>query len=428
MFETLGIQKPDLASINSAAQALSIFHVLNTQSCSSHIQKVISFHVHPENLVELASRVKRLYFARSIKTKLYETIEHIDNKVTGDERLGDIIGIAESALLDLGDVLDIRQVEHIGSNVLEYIADKAKNPGLPPGLSSGFPTYDEAIGGGFRYGSTNYVGARPKGFKSAFALNVAKHITYDQKLPVLYLDTELDKYEEQIPRLLSILSGVSTTKIERGLFTKNDLEESRILEYGKQVSDKNQVPLYHVNIAQVKFTDHLSFAKRWIHSVVGVNNSGIANPCLIVYDYIKLVDPADMKNLQEFQAIGFLATSLQNFALRYKIPILVMCQLNRDGIDKESSSVFAQSDRIVWYCSNCSILKEKSADELGTNPIGTHKLVPTDVRHGRGVKFREYINLDINGDTFKISDKGLNTHQQGLTVDEHPANIEDAPN
>ena len=422
LFEQRNIHRPDLASLNSAAQALSIFHILNTKDCTSHIKKVISFHVNPDNVGELAARLRRLEIARRMRSKLLDAVTELDTKVTGDERLSDIMGIGERAILDMDRAGDSNKIELIGSDILEYIQEKKNNPGTIPGLSTGYTTYDEAIGGGMRFGSTNYVGARIKGYKSAFSLNVAAYNSVSQQLPVLYLDTELDKHEEQVPRLLSMLSGISIKKVERGLFANNEFDEKRIFEWGNKIH--SECPLYHVNISQIRFTEHLSVARKWIHSVVGVNNQGIANPCLIIYDYMKLVDPADMKNLAEYQAIGFLATNLHNFAVRYKVPILVTCQLNRDGVDKENSTVVSQSDRILWFCSNFSILKQKSIEEIGICPEGTHKLMPIVVRHGPGTKFKEYINLDINGDTFKIKDLGLSTHQAGLINDaEHRENI-----
>jgi len=268
-----------------------------------------------------------------------------------------------------------------------------------------------------------------KNFKSAFALNCAKFNAINKKVPVLYLDTELDKNEEQIPRLLGMSTGVEYSDIETGNFASNEFKQKSVLDAARIIEDKEKCPLYHVNVSQTNFENHLSYARRWLHATVGVTNAGYAKPCLIIYDYLKLVDPADMKNLSEFQAIGFMATSLQNFALKYKIPILVMCQLNRDGIDKENSSVVAGSDRIIWFCSNFSILKKKSIEEVAINSEGTHKLVPMDVRHGPGVNFKEYINLDINGATFKIIDKGLSTHSQNLVQNEqHRENIIEAAN
>jgi 5S rRNA maturation endonuclease (ribonuclease M5) len=69
---------------------------------------------------------------------------------------------------------------------------------------------------------------------------------------------------------------------------------------------------------------------------------GTAKPCLIVFDYLKLMSSSTRwseANLAEFQVLGFMMTGLHNFAVRYKVPILTFIQLNRDGINVEDTSV-----------------------------------------------------------------------------------------
>jgi len=98
---------------------------------------------------------------------------------------------------------------------------------------------------------------------------------------------------------------------------------------------------------------------------VGLNSDGTSKHCVIIYDYIKLMSTHDVSsNLQEYQALGFLMTALHDFAVRYKIPIFALMQLNRDGINKEGTDVASGSDRIIWLCSNFTILKDKSPEEI----------------------------------------------------------------
>ena len=92
---------------------------------------------------------------------------------------------------------------------------------------------------------------------------------------------------------------------------------------------------------------------------------GTAKDCVIVYDYLKLMDSQGIsQDLKEYQVLGFMMTSLHNFAVRYKVPILGFIQLNRDGITKETTDTASGSDRIIWLCSNFSIFKRKSDEEI----------------------------------------------------------------
>ena len=99
-------------------------------------------------------------------------------------------------------------------------------------------------------------------------------------------------------------------------------------------------------------------------------------------------------------------TSLHNFAVRYKVPILGFIQLNRDGITKETTDTASGSDRIIWLCSNFTIFKRKSDEEIaedGPNN-GNRKLVPIISRHGGGLDDNDYINCHMKGWCAKIEE------------------------
>jgi len=164
---------------------------------------------------------------------------------------------------------------------------------------------------------------------------------------------------------------------------------------------------YHQCIGGMPFEDQLSLARRWLAKEVGLNSDHTAKPCVIVYDYIKLMSADNItKNMQEYQALGFMMTGLHNFALRYKIPILAFVQLNRDGIDRESTDVASGSDRILWLCSNFSIYKPKSDEEVAVDgpQHGNRKLVPLVARHGKGLDPGDYINMMFKGWCGKITE------------------------
>jgi hypothetical protein len=139
-----------------------------------------------------------------------------------------------------------------------------------------------------------------------------------------------------------------------------------------------------------------SIVRRWLSKSVGFNEFGKANPCLVIYDYLKLMSSDDLKSqMQEFQMLGFLISAFHNFAVKWSLPILATVQLNRDGVEKEGGEFIAGSDRILWLCSNFTILKPKIQSDLLEDPPanGTMKLVVTDTRFGPGLEFGEYINV-----------------------------------
>ena len=97
-------------------------------------------------------------------------------------------------------------------------------------------------------------------------------------------------------------------------------------------------------------------------------------------------------------------TALHNFALRYEVPIMSFIQLNRDGINKESTDAASGSDRIMWLCSNFTIYKQKSDEEVAQDgpENGNRKLVPIIARHGEGLDDGDYINVLMKGAYAKL--------------------------
>jgi hypothetical protein len=145
--------------------------------------------------------------------------------------------------------------------------------------------------------------------------------------------------------------------------------------------------------------------RRWLVQEVGLNDDGTAKDCVIFYDYLKLMDTAGMdKDLKEYQLLGFMMTALHNFAVKYQVPIMAFIQLNRDGITKESTDSASGSDRIIWLCSNFSIFKRKSDEEIAEDAgqSGNRKLVPVVSRHGGGLDDNDYINCHMKGWCAKI--------------------------
>ena len=64
----------------------------------------------------------------------------------------------------------------LGESLSEYIEHVRENKSESMGISTGFPVFDRAIGGGLRRKCVDLVAARPKVGKSCFADNVALHV------------------------------------------------------------------------------------------------------------------------------------------------------------------------------------------------------------------------------------------------------------
>tara|TARA_R110001599_G_scaffold312046_2_gene519581 strand:- start:1421 stop:2146 length:726 start_codon:yes stop_codon:yes gene_type:complete len=226
--------------------------------------------------------------------------------------------------------------------------------------------------------------------------------------------------EDHQNRMMAMLSDVEINEIETGKFSQSPLKNQRVIDAAKEIKD---IPYYFKSIGGMAFEDQISIMRRWIAKVVGMNDKGKANDCVIIYDYLKLMDSAAIKSdMKEFQVLGFMMTSLHNFALRYEVPVLSFIQLNRDGINKETTDTASGSDRIIWLCSNFSIYKNKSDEEIAKDgpENGNRKLVPVISRHGEGLEDKDYINIMMNGAYARISEGKTAFELEDNTYEDEP--------
>lgn len=390
----------DVPSILSAAKEIGLEGFFNNQEIS-HLASIMKFPVLLKNIRPFAGKIRKLQIARMMYDQLELTKEKY-LELKGDEPISNILGIAEESIFEFTSLLadsDEAPVK-IFNDVEEYLEDLSESPVDQIGISTGYSRYDFAIGGGLRRGTVNVIGARPKTGKTLLADNMGVHIARSG-IPVLNLDTEMRKEDHQ-NRLMAMLTGVNISDIETGKFAEDPASKKKIFDSAEEIKN---LPYYFKSIGGASFEDQISIMRRWIAKVVGLNDKGKANDCVIIYDYLKLMDSAEIKSdMKEFQVLGFMMTALHNFALRYEVPILSFVQLNRDGISKETTDTASGSDRIIWLCSNFSIYKNKSDEEIAKDgpENGNRKLVPVIARHGEGLQDRDYINIMMKGSCGQI--------------------------
>jgi replicative DNA helicase len=399
---------PDLASVFAAAANLNLNHIIETEEERRHLRAVMNFPIRLENVRGMAKRIKKLQIARDANNVLDE-IKSTLVSVTGNEPIDEILSLVENPIYDFALGLSESKSDgpqKISDGLEKYVEHLINNPVENIGISSGFPKYDAAIGGGFRKKTVNMIGARAKVGKTMLADNIAMHVAGKLGIPVLNLDTEMSK-EDHWNRMLANISGVSIKELETGKFSSNTKQKEAVKQ---AVNYLKGIPYEYISIAGLPFEEIVSIMRRWVLKTVGLEDSGEAKPCLIIYDYLKLMSSeAINKNLQEYQVLGFQMTGLHNFMVRYGAACLSFIQLNREGITKEDTDVASGSDRIIWLCSNFTIYKAKTDEEIAEESTLTkekynRKLVPIIARHGAGMESGDYINMKMTGQIAKIEE------------------------
>ncbi len=389
-------EQVDLPSILAAANELGLYDAVQQKSEVDYIRSLFNFPIHIENVRTHARKLAKLEITRKLQIEIKKIFGSL-NSVTGSESVDHILSLAQKPILDFGNSLgDEDKPVLIGKDLREYVEWLKANPNRPAGISSGFTRFDAAIGGGFRRKTISLIGARMKVGKSILADNVAIHVAGRLGIPVLMLDTEMSTKDHQ-NRLLAYHTKIPIDILEESRFGGNPILEEKL---NKAVTRIEQIPYTYKNVSGKGFEEILAIIHRWIVRDVGLDATGAVNHCLVVYDYFKLMTSESIAgNMQEFQILGFQISELHNFCVKYDFPVLSFVQLNRDGITGESTDVVSQSDRLLWLCTNFSIFKDKTIEEIidDGEEFGNKKLIPLVARHGKCLKQGDYINMSMQG-------------------------------
>ena len=416
IFETS--QNVDLTSILSAAQQLDLSELIEKKDALNHIKHLMHYDVHVDNIRPHAQKIRKLQLTRDLQNKL-RSIYSALSEVDGDETVTEIVSIPETQIQNT--VLkyireDNSSTKLIGQDLDDYLTLLKANEETEPGISSGYPIYDRAIGGGFRRGAVDLIGARAKCGKSTLADNVAVSIA-DRKIPVLILDTEMSQ-EDHWNRLLANLSGISINNISSSKFNKEKQLVDNVEEAAEKIKD---IPYHYISVAGRAFDEILGITRRWLFKHVGYNDEGRMNECLIIYDYLKLMTSESISNnIAEFQALGFQITQLHNFCVEYDVPCLAFVQLNRDGITRESEDVISGSDRLIWLCTSFSIFKARTQEEVAEESIGNRvnrRLIPVVARHGPGLD-GDSIFMRMTGELARLEEIGTKRDAERIHKEE----------
>jgi len=304
------------------------------------------------------------------------------------------------------------------------------------GLQTPFQNYNDYFSG-LEDSQIYVIVARPEQGKSTIMAWMGLMTGYMNDVPVLFLDTELQKDEVQ-DRFAAALTDISYGEgIKLGRWRNDQASTDKMRNLYKDTEEKYK-KFMHLHVGNTTIDEVCSVIRRWHYKHVGRGNK-----CLIIYDYIKLTGEKTSYNWGEHQLIGEKTDKLKRIAVELNAPVLTAAQMNRSGVGEiDDTTVVAMSDRLLWFASNVYIFRRKNDDELALDgeDRGTHILKPIKTRiqgpksFGHRNRFlrpmppdgeREpqkfYINFDV--DNFKVSEKGslvdCITDAEGVFEDEN---------
>ena len=181
------------------------------------------------------------------------------------------------------------------------------------GPTSGFLHWD-LMTQGLTPGALIVVGARPSVGKTSFGLQVAAHVAFRERLPVLVFSLEMTR-EELVQRILSVETGIPLADVRTSRLSERDWESIHETRHRHR-----NAALYLDDGAAPSVMEMAAKARR-----VAAKHGGLG---LIMLDYFQLMrgdSNAENRNLQ----LTAVSMALKQMAKELQVPVLCLAQLNR---------------------------------------------------------------------------------------------------
>jgi replicative DNA helicase len=254
-----------------------------------------------------------------------------------DEVERDILRISESRVQG-----HTNAIKDLVKKAINTIEDFHKQQGMLTGVGTGFTDFDKMTSG-LHAGEMIVIAARPSMGKTSLAMNIAEHVSIEQRLPVGVFSLEMTS-ESLVLRMLCSRSRVNLRNVRDGFLAERDFPKLTGAA-GKLAN----APLFIDDSSSLSILQFRAKARRMFQQF------GIK---LFVVDYLQLLHSTARRAENRQQEISDISSGIKSLAKELKVPIIVLSQLNRE-LEREKNRKPRLSD-----------LRESGAIEQDADVVG----------------------------------------------------------
>ena len=422
---------------------------------SDYIKALSMRQISKEGVVKAAKELKKITVRREIHDASIDVAKNMKS-LSSSASFDEIVGEADKIYNDKINLYEIgsNKPENLFDEMEDFIEERGNNPIDEFGLMGPHERINDLYDSLFRPGNIAVVVARAGVGKTQFCMDFCTKVSaINNHVPILHFDNGEMSKEELIIRQCSALSGVPMHLLETGRWRQAGEE---VIEKVRSTWEKvKDFKFYYYNVAGHSIDSMLNIIRRFYYSEVGRGN-----PMIFSFDYIKTTYERQ-NGASSWETVGRMVDKFKQliqkelcFNGKPAVAMLTSVQSNRLGITNNRSSenvvddesIVSLSDQITQFCSHLFLLRQKTMDEIQSEPddFGTHKLIclkyrwlGKDVHRALqpvempdGSKRKNYINLHM--ENFSINEKGdlqdMVDHMDSEGVGVLMANGQEVPN
>ena len=283
---------------------------------NEYIFELINAVINPDNVEFYINMVQEQSLLREL---LLKTDDIQKEYAKGVPNIGEFIVKSNDEIAHIAqkrNVKGMRSAAEIAKEVSDNLAKATADDRGMLGVSTGYRKLDQMTHG-WQKGDMIILAARPSVGKTALGMNFAFNAASRDHVPVAFFSLEMSA-PKIMERLIASRCYVSNDKIQTGRLTTHDK-----VKVAGAIREISATEIYFDDTPNSKLGDIVAKAQKLKNSHPDLG--------LIVIDYlgrIRYFDKADASARQ--QEVSYISGELKTLARTLNVPVLVLCQLNRN--------------------------------------------------------------------------------------------------
>lgn len=270
---------------------------------------------------------------------------------------------------------NIIPIKDILVQTFERIDELHKESGKLRGISTGFSDLDNLLAG-FQKSDLIILASRPSMGKTSLALDFARQIAVDQKIPTGIFSLEMSK-EQLVDRLLCTQANIDLWRMRTGKLSSG-AENDEFERIGHAIGVLSEAPIYVDDTPLCNIMEIRTKARR----LQMEHDLGF-----MVVDYLQLIEGRGNTD-NRVQEVSEISRALKGIARELDIPVLALSQLSRAVENRpgnipqladlrESGSLEQDSDVVMFIYREEMYKKETDRRNIAEIYVRKHRNGPT---------------------------------------------------
>jgi replicative DNA helicase len=251
----------------------------------------------------------------SLRALISSASSIIDRALKDHGDVEDIIDFAENQVFQIAESKGGKSFSSLGQLIdmnIDTLEERQGSTGGLSGLSTGYARLD-SLTSGLQKSDLIILAARPSMGKTAFALNIARNVAVEERVPVAVFSLEMSK-DQLSMRLLTSESKIDSNRLRTGYISQEDWQNAT-----DAAGVLNEVPIFIDDTPNISSLEVRAKCRR-LKMEKGLG--------LVVIDYLQLMKAPFHSDRRDLE-IAEISRNLKALAKELEIPVIALSQLNR---------------------------------------------------------------------------------------------------